>query len=70
MADAQQQIKKLMTLIADDPNPSKIVYETMKREEARAAGYSQQIEVENQIVGPCRRRWMGIQNFASGLLAT
>lgn len=47
LADSKRQITKLMTLIKDDPNPSKAVYGAIKNEEAKAAGLRQQIEIEH-----------------------
>jgi hypothetical protein len=46
LADADRQIKKFMTLIESDPNPSPVVYKSIKAEEAKAANLRQQIEAE------------------------
>jgi hypothetical protein len=46
LAATVRQINKMMALIKSDPNPSAVVYESIKSEEAKAAGLRQKIEAE------------------------
>ena len=46
LAASDQQVSKLMKLIADDPNPSVSVYTAIKSQEEKSAELRQQIEAE------------------------
>ena len=46
LAEAERQVGKLMSLIKSDPNPSPVVYQSIKTEEAKAAELRQKIEAE------------------------
>ena len=48
LADAERQAGKLMSLIKSDPDPSPMVYQSMKSEEAKAKELREQIEVEQR----------------------
>jgi len=48
LADAERQAGKLMSLIKSDPDPSPMVYQSMKSEEAKAKELRKQIEVEQR----------------------
>ncbi|MEI8290045.1 MAG: recombinase family protein [Verrucomicrobiota bacterium] len=48
LADAERQAGKLMSLIKSDPDPSPMVYQSMKSEEAKAKELREQLEVEQR----------------------